>query len=113
MTSFEIETLAMEGRNMPRELGTAEQLLFQKLRCLYATHRVGGITFEQGKREKAKIMEQFKADSLAERIHQQHLRIYNQAGSLLADANKSDCERCKLFARLLDGRQTSIDGREP
>lgn len=106
MNPYDIETLAMDGGNMPEELSTAEQLLFQKLRCLYVTHRLGRVSLEQGRREKTMILNQFKSDQLAEQIYHQHLRIYNRTGTMLSDAEKSDCERCKRFARILDGRET-------
>jgi len=105
MTIEKIERIAFDDGEMPTNLNTAEQLLFQKVRYLYAMYRLGKVSRERGNKEKIKILEQFKADSLSQRIYEQHLRIYNSTGSMLADANKSDCERCKRFAGILDGRE--------
>lgn len=104
MTIDDIERAAIQGNEMPGELNTAEQLFYQKLRYLYAMFRTGKLDRRQGHLEKLRIIEQYKADLLAYRILESHRRIYNATSQLLSEANKSDCERCKKIAQLLDGR---------
>lgn len=62
-----LETFALENAPMPDGLSSAEQLLFQKFRYLYAAAALGKISREQGKREKFYILEQFKHDVADER----------------------------------------------
>lgn len=104
MTHADIEAMAKSGKGMPDGLDSAEQLLFLKFRHLYAEFRLGQINREQGRREKAQILTQFGLDALTCQVMAKHIQIYNTACALLAEANKSDCERCRRLAAVLDGR---------
>ena len=105
MTVETLEKLAINSADMPDDLNTAEQLLYQKLRYLYASFKTGIITQEQGKREKVAILRVFRKDSFEIKLLGQHVKIYNNTQSLLSAANKSDCELCKTFSRLLTGME--------
>ncbi len=74
MTVNELEVAACAGEEMPGNLNSAEQLLFQKLRYLYANHRAGVIDRERGRREKAKIMECFQSDTNLLQRQQEHMK---------------------------------------
>lgn len=58
----QLEELAMNGEPMPEDLNSAEQLLFQKFRYLYAAASIGMVDAEQGRREKFYILERFSKD---------------------------------------------------
>lgn len=74
----ELETLALENAPMPDGLTSAEQLLFQKFRYLYAAAALGKISREQGKREKFYILEQFKHDTSDERRWRATTRMWSK-----------------------------------
>lgn len=103
MTVDEISSLAATGSEMPDNLNSAEQRLFQSLRLLYAQFRMGGISPEQGKREKAKMVKAFEVDMLRIQIDRKCMDINIKLGHLLNE--KSTCETCKRVARILDGRE--------
>lgn len=103
MTVDEISSLAAIGSEMPDRLNSAEQRLFQSLRLLYAQYRMGSVSPEQGKREKAKIVKAFEVDTLRIQIDRRCMDINLRLGHLLNE--KSNCETCKRVARILDGRE--------
>ena len=104
MNTADIERAAMAGERMPDNLGTAEQLLYQKLRWLYLAYRFGQMTREQGRYEKAYILKQYQQDALTQRIYDRLVKLQPALGQALADANKSGCTVCMRLARLVDGR---------
>ena len=105
MTAEQIERAAMKAPEMPEGLNTAEQLLFQKFRYLYAAARSGQINRDQGHQEKMRILSAFNTDMLREKIWNQHIEIAHRYEGLLAEAMKSDCERCKRLVRIFDGKE--------
>lgn len=103
MDKDDIDKLAHAGADMPDGLSTADQLLFLKLRYLYTLHRAGAIGAERGKIDKQKILEQFRADKIAEGIYHESIRICNGLSPVMSEANKSDCERCKRLVAIFTG----------
>lgn len=55
----QLEDLAFNGAEMPKGLCFPEQLLFLRLRCLYAYARQIQMDPEQGKREKQEIVTEY------------------------------------------------------
>jgi hypothetical protein len=58
----ELEDRAYRDEAMPEGLGYPEELLYQKFRCLYALARMGKVTREEGKREKDRILADYRKD---------------------------------------------------
>ena len=100
----DIENLVFTSSDIPHSLNTVETALFVKLRFLYASFNIGAINREQGAKEKQRFIKEYKTDLLWFEIHKEHIDRLNKSDTLLADANKSDCERCKKLARIIDGR---------
>lgn len=61
MLTEEIEKAAASKKTMPDNIKGEEQLLFLQLKYLYALFHTGKLTAEQGKAEKVKILESYKA----------------------------------------------------
>lgn len=104
MTAKQIEDIAYNGEELPEEATTVDLLLYMQLRYLYGTYKANIITAEQGSADKARCIKEYGVMKLRYDIYKQHMKIYNTTGTLFAEANKSDCERCKRFVSLLDGR---------
>lgn len=107
MTRTDIDKLARSGADMPDELTTADQLLFLKLKYLYALFKLGMLDADRGRVEKQKILEQHRADKVAEGIFHDSVLISNKFSPILAEANKSGCDICKKLVHIFTG----LDGR--
>lgn len=60
MSPDQIEDLAYRGEEMPQGLNLAEQMLFQSFRQLYAYAKLTHMPKDQGKREKARLLREFR-----------------------------------------------------
>jgi hypothetical protein len=58
------EKIAMAGGEMPDNLSSADQQMFLELRLLYDSHKRGIIDREAARREKAKLLDEYKANLL-------------------------------------------------
>lgn len=58
------EKIAMSGGEMPDNLSGADQQMFLELRLLYDSHKRGIIDREAARREKAKLLDEYKANLL-------------------------------------------------
>lgn len=56
----EIESAAAAGKEIPEDLSPPDTMLYYMLLGLYACHRAGQITAEQGKERKKSIMNVYK-----------------------------------------------------
>ena len=82
-----LEDLAMQNAAMPDGLSSADQLLFLKFRLLYQTAALGGITPEQGRREKIAILDRYRLDSFDEKCWRHTRQLWKNieaAGSAYA-----------------------------
>lgn len=101
-----ITTAAYNNEEMPPNLNSAEQRLFQSLRYLYSQHRAGWISPEQGVREKSKILEAYEMDCLFIQANADAIKIRRTVGYLLNE--KSECEVCQQVGMVLDGREKML-----
>lgn len=85
MKELEYERVAMEGGEMPDNMDSSDQIMFLKLRLLYATYKRGDISREQAKREKTKFLKEYELDC---KLHKLGLRWVN----LLAETEKARTE---------------------
>ena len=60
MSPAQIEDLAYRGEEMPQGLNLAQQMLFQAFRQLYAYAKLTHMPKDQGKREKARLLREFR-----------------------------------------------------
>ncbi len=70
MTPEEIEDLAYRGGPMPDLRSAADVLLFQSFRNLYDFARRSGMQPEQGRREKAQILDNYRAFRVLEALQE-------------------------------------------
>lgn len=67
----ELEDRAYRNEDMPKGLSFPEQLLYQKLRYLYALARIEKIPKERGKRVKDEILSDYMLDCINAYIYRQ------------------------------------------
>lgn len=79
----QLEDLAFNGAELPKGLRFPEQLLFLRLRCLYAYARQIQMDPEQGKREKQEIVTEY---------------LGNLANHILYMGNAERWKNCELAA---------------
>lgn len=89
----ELENLAKQNEPMPKSLNFIEQNLYQALCFLYKRFRHGFITVEQGKVEKAQIIEQYKTNKLHADVHKKSCDLFILMGHKIKFNH--DCEVCK------------------
>ena len=58
------EKIAMAGGEMPDDLSNADQQMFLELRLLYDSYKKGIIDRNVARREKAKLLDEYKANAL-------------------------------------------------
>jgi hypothetical protein len=58
------ERIAMAGGEMPDGLSAADQQMFLELRLLYKSHKMGIVDRDAAKREKIKLLNEYKANVL-------------------------------------------------
>jgi hypothetical protein len=72
------EKIAMAGGEMPDNLSSADQQMFLELRLLYKSHKMGIIDRDTAKKEKIKLLNEYKAnvivDSFCKQWAQQHIK---------------------------------------
>lgn len=70
MSTEALEDLAFKGAPMPDLRSQAQVLLFQSFRNLYDFARRSGMSPEQGKREKAQILDAYKINKFLEEMQE-------------------------------------------
>ena len=105
--SERIERLAMNAQPMPEDVGFSDKLLYLGLRSLYDLYRRGGISREEARDIKVKLMEDHRNYSFDERLLDHHARIRNGYSEVLTEAEKNGCVVCKKLVRVFDGRDTN------
>lgn len=78
MTPDELEDLAYQGQPMPDLRHMPEVMLFQSFRALYDFAKSHGMTQEQGKREKAQILEAYRVSKFLEEVQEADVRTRKQ-----------------------------------
>lgn len=105
MTISEIDIQAANGNEMPNNLNTAQQRLYQTLRCIYFQYKCGWIDKEEGRREKQKAISAYEVDEIHIKANADAIKIRSKVAGMLND--KSECDVCRKVARVLDGRDKS------
>lgn len=69
--TFPWEKQAMNGEELPDNLGYADQVMYLSLRLLYATYRKGIIDREQAVREKKRLLDEYRIYKYREEMGEQ------------------------------------------
>lgn len=89
MSVEELEDLAFNGAPMPDLRSQAQVLLFQSFRDLYDFARRSGMSPEQGKREKAQILEAYKINKFLEDLQEETNQMWKRIETATAEYNKN------------------------
>ncbi len=88
MTAEELEDLAYRRQPLPDLRSQAEVLLFLSFRNLYDFASRTGMAVEQGKREKAQILEAFRINKFVEDLQESTNEMWKELELAAADYNK-------------------------
>lgn len=88
MSPEELEDLAYRRQPMPNLHSQAEVLLFLSFRSLYDFASRTGMPVEQGKREKAQILEAFRINKFLEELQESTNGMWKALEFAAADYNK-------------------------
>lgn len=101
----QIEQSAAAGSELPAGLSSPEQWLFLSLRLLYQQYRDGHLTKEQAQKEKAHIIEQFKADQQTLNMYREGQERWHRIMNMQGTIELSGCEVCRKITKIYDGRE--------
>lgn len=90
MTVDQIEDLAFQEAPLPDNLPFPEQLLFLKLRYLYAYAKISHLPPEQGKKEKNIILGSFQTDRFMNGQLEACVRLWKNVEALTSVIAKAD-----------------------
>lgn len=71
LTELPYEKIAMAGGEMPDDLTSTDQQMFLELRLLYHSYRKGIVDRETAKREKNKLLTNYRANCLLDTLTKQ------------------------------------------
>lgn len=89
MTPEELEDLAFRGAPMPDLTSQADVLLFQSFRNLYDFAKRVGMSPEQGKQEKAQILDAYKTNKFLEDMQEGTNRMWKRIEIAASEYRKS------------------------
>ena len=106
----ELEDLAFNGAEMPNDLEYPEQLLFLKLRYLYAYAKIARLSPEQGKREKQLIVGTYKTDAFVNAQLNAAVKLWKNVELISAQIRKTELVNEPLIKEMLDKIYNSRSG---
>jgi hypothetical protein len=89
MSVEELEDLAFRGGPMPDLRSQAQVLLFQSFRDLYDFARRSGMSPEQGKREKAQILEAYRINKFLEELQESTQQMWSRIETAASEYRKA------------------------
>lgn len=102
----ELERKAMAGYSMPEGLPQPEQLLYLSLRILYREYRAGVISRAEAKKEKSMLLSEYNLSMFRYALFISEAQRRNRISAHLTELNTQGCEKCRLAARIFDGRES-------
>ena len=108
MEPEELDRLANAGAATPRGLGYADTLYFLMVRTLYQFARAASLTAEDGRREKAKIVEAVRRYRNDERHAILRAELHRETGAALAAYRKTRAEMGKATALYLPPEAVAV-----
>ena len=96
----ELERKAANGEPMPDDIGAPERVLYIALRGLYYQYRVGSVEKDQARREKQRLIEDYKQAVLDERCRAKSVKLWRE---LPHDIMKSECPKCQEVGKIIYG----------
>lgn len=114
MTPEELEDLAVQGGPMPDLRSQAQVLLYQSFRDLYDFARRSGMSKEQGKREKAQILEAYRINKFLEDMQEETNQMWKRIEIAASEYRKNPSVAVAdklLYAIYGTGRKKSHDER--
>lgn len=101
----ELERRAMAGETLPDNLPQPQQLLFLSFRSLYREYRCKAISREEARKEKAKLLSEYSLAMRNYDLSMMDAQRRNRISAYLPELNIHGCEKCKLAAKIFDGRE--------
>ncbi len=101
----ELERRAMASESLPNDIPQPQQLLFLSFRNLYREYRCGAISREEARKEKAKLLTEYALAIRNYDLYIAEAKRRNRLSAYLSELNIHGCERCRLAARIFDGRE--------
>lgn len=89
MTPEQMEDMAYQGLPMPDLRSQADVLLFQSFRNLYDFAKRVNMTPEQGKREKAQILDAYRINKFLENLQENTQQMWKRIETATAEYNKN------------------------
>lgn len=89
LTPEQLEDMAYQGLPMPDLNSQADVLLYQSFRSLYDFAKRVQMAPEQGKREKAQIMEAYRINKFLEDLQESTQQMWRRIELAVADYNKN------------------------
>lgn len=84
----ELEDLAFNGAELPKNISFPHQLLFLKFRYLYLYAKLAQMPPEQGKREKQEILNSYLIDRVNDGIYQASAQLWKNVEAASASIRK-------------------------
>lgn len=89
MSVDQLEDLAFHGAPLPNLKKLSDMLLFLSFRNLYDFAKRTQMTHEQGAREKAQILHDYKVNSFLEELHESTSDMWRRVEVAVAEYNKA------------------------
>ena len=99
----ELDRMAYEMQEPPKELNMPETYYFLTMRSIYAMFLCGKLTEEQAKREKRKVVGSYHAFELVYRIGEHDMAVLRDIQHNKDYYDKNGCHVCKQLANQICG----------
>ena len=104
--TFPWEKQAMNGDDLPMDLGYADQVMYLSLRLLYATYRKGTIDREQAVKDKKQLLDEYRMYKFREDLEKQWVEQIKKTELARAEYRKDPTtENGMRLIELLEGRK--------
>lgn len=110
MSVEELEDLAYNGAPMPDLRSQAQVLLYQSFRDLYDFARRSGMSPEQGKREKAQILEAYRINKFLEDLQEDTQELWKRIEIAASEYRKAPS--VELADKLLEAIYGGVKRKE-
>lgn len=99
----ELNVLAAQGKPLPDNLTSPEQLYFLALRCLYTDYRRQMLTIEQAKIERKKLSEAFIENMYNYDLYEHQSAVHAVYAKHFQEIRNNGCDVCNKLYKILCG----------
>lgn len=97
---IEIETLAKNGKDMPKSLAHSEEFMYHQFAFLYLQVKCKQISIPEAKERKVQIIGGFKEMYMWEQIFREHCKMRNELNKYIAAGRYRNMSREELISAL-------------